>query len=425
MNSPIIIIGAGAAGLMAAREISAAGLPVTLLEAGPLPGGRIHTIHGGGFSGPAEAGAEFVHGQLPVTMQLLKEAGISPRSVKGGMVRVEKGVWVGQGFVGGHWEELMQKMAALPQDLPVAEFLSQYFPEEKFAELRSGVKGFAEGCDLADIQTASTLALYREWQGEGHGNFRVKGGYGALIDFLVDQCRNNDCRIVLATPAKIVEWEKNQVKVTSARGDIFQGRRLITTVSLGVLQEGSIQFSPDIPAYCQAARQMGFGSVVKILLQFTTSFWNKDHDNIGFIRSDEAVPAWWIQSADSEGLLTGWVTGERMRALQGLDEDSIVNLCLSSLSSIFSMEKADLRDQLVKALVRDWAAEPFVLGGYSFDTIDSAAARKTISQPLEETLFFAGEALYEGPSPGTVEAALASGRDAGRRIVELITQFHN
>jgi monoamine oxidase len=425
MNSPIIIIGAGAAGLMAAREISAAGIPVTLLEAGSLPGGRIHTIHGGGFSGPAEAGAEFVHGQLPLTMQLLKEAGISPSSVKGGMVRVEKGEWVGQGVVGGHWDELMQKMAALPRDLPVAEFLSQYFPEAKFAELRSGVKGFAEGYDLADIQTASTLALYREWQGEGHGNYRVKGGYGALIDFLVDQCRANGCRILVATPAKSVEWEKGQVKVISAGGEIFRGSRLIATVSLGVLQAGSIQFSPGIPAYFEAAGQMGFGSVVKILLQFKTSFWNKKHDNIGFIRSDEAVPAWWTQSADSDGLLTGWVTGERMRALHGLDEDSIVNLCLSSLSSIFSMEKAALREQLVKALVRDWATEPYVLGGYSFDTIDSAAARKTMCQPLEETLFFAGEALYEGPSPGTVEAALSSGRDAGKKIVELNTQFQN
>jgi monoamine oxidase len=426
MDSPIIIIGAGAAGLMAARELSGAGFPVTLLEADPRPGGRIHTLHGEGFTGPVEAGAEFVHGQLPLTMELLKEAGISCQPVKGRRVRVQKGEWeTREGGVDGNWEELMRRMKGLTRDLPVAEFLSSHFPGEKYAGLRNSVKGFAEGYDLANIQTASTLALFREWKGEDHGSYRVKGGYGCLIDFLVTQCRANGCRIHFAAPVKRVEWEKNRVQVFTAGGESFGGNKLITTVSLGVLHEASIQFSPGIPAHFQAARQLGYGSVIKILVQFKTPFWNKQHKNIGFIQSDEPVPTWWAGSPDNQGLLTGWLTGERMKALRGLDEGSLIHRCLASLSSIFAVDEATIKDQLVTALVRDWAAEPFVLGGYSFDTVESASARKIINQPLEDTLFFAGEALYEGNAPGTVEAALTSGRDKGNEIVELITHFHN
>lgn len=417
MNSPIIIIGAGAAGLMAARELSGAGLPVTVLEAGTVPGGRIHTIHGEGFSGPVEAGAEFVHGQLPLTMQLLKEAGIPHLPVKGGRIRVQNGKWIGQEAIGEHWEELMEKMAGLTPDMPVVEFLSRYFPEEKYTGLRNSVKGFAEGFDLADIQTASTLALYQEWQGEGHGSYRVKGGYGRLIDFLVGQCLANGCRIHFDTPVQRVEWEKGRVKVTTAGGESFRGSRLVSTVSLGVLHQGSIQFSPGIPTNIRAAGQMGFGSVIKILLQFKTSFWQKRDEKINFFLSDEAVPTWWASPGDNEGLLTGWLTGAPMKALQGLDETSFIDRCLSSLSSIFSIDKTTLKDQLVTALIRDWSAEPFVLGGYSFDTVNSTQARRIVSQPIEGTLFFAGEALYEGSSPGTVEAALINGRDAGKKIL--------
>ncbi|MDQ2752949.1 MAG: FAD-dependent oxidoreductase, partial [Bacteroidota bacterium] len=86
-RSDILIIGAGAAGLMAAKELSQKGKGVTVLEAKPQAGGRISTLHNNGFLQPVEAGAEFIHGNLPVTLQLLKEAGIKYAKTKGEMLR--------------------------------------------------------------------------------------------------------------------------------------------------------------------------------------------------------------------------------------------------------------------------------------------------------------------------------------------------
>lgn len=428
MSLPVLIIGAGAAGLMAARELSAAGIPVTILEASTRPGGRIHHLQEAGFSRPVEAGAEFVHGKLPVTGQLLKEARIARLLVKGDMVRVHKGDW--QPPFDDHWDFLMEKMSALTQDVTVAEFLHTSLPGEKYARLRDSVQGFAEGYDLADIQKASTLALYEEWQKEGQGDYRISGGYGRMIDFLLSECRKNGCRIHFSSPVKTIDWEKDRVKLTDAKGSSFTGCKLITTVSLGILQLdplapelAAMRFNPVPAAHLLAANQLGYGSVIKILLEFKRPFWNPQGDwnktgkKISFILSDEAVPTWWTPPSDKQALLTGWLTGSKMLALQGMDKKAQIDCCLSSLAAIFSMDPAILKNELLQAMILDWATEPFVRGGYSFDTLNSVQARKVLQEPVMKTLYFAGEALYEGPSPGTVEAALTSGKEVAGSIL--------
>lgn len=192
----ILIIGAGAAGLVAAYELSAAGYPVIVVEATERAGGRILTQEGGGFSMPVEAGAEFIHGELPVTLKLLKEAGITYRPVEGRMLRLRNGEWIEQDLFSGDWEELMRQMGQLKEDIPIETFLDTYFSDGRYALLRSSVRGFAEGYDLVDLRRASTLALYQEWQEEGEAQYRVDGGYGKLIDHLVSCCLARGCVIL-------------------------------------------------------------------------------------------------------------------------------------------------------------------------------------------------------------------------------------
>ena len=157
MQQSILIIGAGAAGLMAARKLSAAGHSVTVLEANDHIGGRIHTIQPPGFVRPIEEGAEFMHGKLPLTMQLLQEAGIHYTPVTGKMVRIKNGQWSQQEEFTEGWDELIHRMAALQADMTLADFLQQYFSEEKYASLRKSVQRFAEGFDVADLKEAKAL----------------------------------------------------------------------------------------------------------------------------------------------------------------------------------------------------------------------------------------------------------------------------
>jgi monoamine oxidase len=419
----VIIVGAGAAGLMTAKELSGAGKKVVLLEAGVAAGGRIRTMRGGGFISPVEEGAEFVHGELPLTLQLLRSAGIPFHPVMGKMIHVRKGKWGGRGEVSEGWGELMKEMQKLTDDMPLSVFLSTRFPGEKYAVLRDSVRRMAQGFDLADIHTASTLALHREWSDDEGQQYRVEGGYGRMIDWLVAECQRQGVVIHFSAPVEKIDWAPGRVLLTVAGGQEYAGSRAIVTVSLGILQARTILFSPEIGDHLQAAGRMGYGSIVKILLQFTESFWSKKEKKLGFVISDEPVPTWWTQAPDDNPLLTGWLPGAGVEALQGikengiLKEEELLQLCLSSLAGIFGIEASVLRERLVAVKIVDWSAEPFIRGGYSFETVENAAARRVLDQPVADTLYFAGEGLHEGYSPGTVEAALENGKRVAEKII--------
>ncbi len=433
MSSSIIIIGAGASGLLAARHLSAAGWSVTLLEAAPLPGGRILTLSSP-FSAPAEGGAEFIHGDLPISLLLAAEAGIPLHPVHGNMTRIQGEENVpatkkdeedhGVGGMSPYWGQLMQKMGEIKEDLPIADFLATWFSEEKYAGLRDTVQRFAEGYDLADLHTVSTLALYKEWANEGdEEEYRLEGGYGRLIDWLAGECRRNGCTLHLSTPATLVSWQQGRVEVTTRDGQQFSADRLITTVSLGVLQQSAgtsaIQFSPAIPEYMHAASQIGYGSVIKILMEFKTAFW-KEKEGAGqtlFVISDQPIPTWWTQTDTTPPLLTGWLAGKARVSFQALDDQGRIDRCLRTLAAIFSADPDLLRQQLTAFRALDWEQAPYVRGGYSFDTVHTPAARTLLLTPIAQTLYFAGEALYEGSAPGTVEAAFSSGLSVAEKII--------
>ncbi|MDO6435306.1 NAD(P)/FAD-dependent oxidoreductase [Flavitalea sp. BT771] len=421
MGYTILIIGAGASGLMAAYELSGAGFSVTIVEASARPGGRILTLHDSGFSAPAEAGAEFVHGSLPVTLGLLKMAGISYHPVKGKMTRVRKGEWIEQDLFSGDWAELMERMGSLQNDVSIEAFLDTYFAGDRYALLRSSVRGFAEGYDLVDLRRASTLALYKEWQEEGEQEYRVEGGYSRLVHYLEGACLARGCTFHYSTPVEEIQWQKDKVAVQCATGRTFTGNRLISTVSLGILQLAAglpfaLRFTPEIPAYRQAAAEMGYGSVIKVLMEFRSPFWEKKEKGIGFILSDEPVPTWWTQFPGKSNLLTAWIAAAAMRNFQALDAEGRLSACLRSLAVLFQVDVAFLKQELGTYSIHDWMMAPYVRGGYSYETVGSGAARARLRQSLEDTIYFAGEALYEGQALATVEAALNSGKDVAQKI---------
>jgi monoamine oxidase len=429
MSTSIIIIGAGASGLMAARSLSAAGWSVTVLEAADAPGGRILTLAPAGFSTYVEGGAEFIHGDLPISLQLAKEAGIVLHPVHAQMARPRTEGETGTGlenegwddFMTSDWDELMQKMQQLGQDQPLGDFLATFFPGDRYAALRDRARRYAEGYDLADLHSASCLGLYKEWANEQdeEEEYRPQGGYRRMVDHLVEECRRNDCTLHFSSPVAEVHWQPGRVEVKTLSGQPFTADRLLITVSLGVLRKGILRFFPAIPDYLQAACEIGYGSIVKILLEFKTAFWREKEaqDQTLFILSDQPVPTWWTQTASTDTLLTGWLPVSGIPAFLQLDRQGRIDRCLDSLAAIFAADRAALSSQLTAALVLDWSDAPYILGGYSFPTVGGQAARALLSTPVEGTLWFSGEGLYEGDTPGTVEAAFSNGLETAKKII--------
>ena len=195
----VIIIGAGAAGLMCARTLVQAGFSVAVLEARDRIGGRIFTLEDNGFPIPVELGAEFIHGDLPLTKKLLKEAGTNFHSIKGDLWRFEKGKFIEQEDFIENVDEVIKKLKKLATDTSVADFLDEHFPGEKYVRLRQTLKSYVEGYDAADSKLASSFALLQELIGDDGKQYRIEDGYVQLIDLLANDCKNGVCDFHLQT----------------------------------------------------------------------------------------------------------------------------------------------------------------------------------------------------------------------------------
>jgi monoamine oxidase len=423
-NIDILIIGAGAAGLMAAHQLTKAGKSVIMLEARDRIGGRIHTLNNVSPLKCAELGAEFVHGNLPVTLQLLNDAGIEITPVSGEMWHYDNGKFSHGYQQTNEWDLLIQKLNELEQDISIGDFLHQQFGEDKYAGLRKWVSKYVAGYDTADPFKASSFALRKEWQSEDEDTqHRVKGGYDKLVSYLANESEKNGAQLLLNSVVKNIYWEHSQVEAITADNISYRAKKLIIALPLGVLhadtsEKGAITFSPSIPAYQQAIRQMGFGSIIKILLKFRDAFWEDSLKEMGFLLSDEEIPTWWTQFPDHSTILTGWLGGAPAERKKNLPDEEILQQGLQSLSNIFKRNIGDIKDNLIAWNVVNWTTDPFTRGSYAYDTVEAPKARAILNTPVNGTIYFAGEYLYDGPAMGTVEAALTSGQETAMKLIE-------
>ena len=423
LSDHVIVVGAGAAGLTAARELARAGKRVTVLEARDRCGGRIFPLPAAEFGYAAEAGPEFVHGEAPVTSALLREAGLTLQPVRGTRWSVENGAFKSGRATEPGSDRFYRALAELTVDVPIREFLQQHFAGPNYAQLRRSVERMAEGYDAADPARASAFALRDEWMNEGPGNQgRIAGGYGALIDFLANDCRKFGGAIHLNAVVSAIELAAGAVVVGCANGDVHNGTAAILTVPLPLLQE--IKLPPAVAEKAKAVADIGFGNVIKMLLRFKTKWWAEQRGelaDLSFLISDREIPVWWTQHPVTEPVLTGWFGGPKTKAMSGYGEDNLIETGLNSLAHVFGLAPQRLRDDLIAARAINWASEAFSRGAYSYATPETRNAQARLAAIDDNGVFFAGEALYRGRDMGTVEAALANGLDTARIIVAAAT----
>lgn len=423
----ILIIGAGAAGLMAGHLLAKAGHHITILEAKDRIGGRICTSQKGAFSKPASLGAEFVHGKLPLTLSMLDEAGSSYNKCEGEMWHFGKGHFYREDPNGAEWPLLMERLAALQQDIPIRHFLEKEFPGSANEGFRKSVEGLVMGMDAADPEAASAFALGEEWIHEAEGDYRIDGGYGGLIKYLSDSCVANGAVIHTKKCVKEIRWSNEGVRVTIKGDEVFEADKVLITVPIGVLQapptaEAGLSFIPAIPKQQQAINELGSGNAIKILLQFREPIWlqHKDQDlrQMSFLLTSAAIPTWWTQFPEPSAMLTGWVGGPQAHLLKDHSAEELLGKALASLSEIFSIPVSEISTLLDAYEVANWPADPFSLGSYSYATVATKKALAILKEPAENTIYFAGEAMYDGPAMGTVEAALTSARETAAKILQ-------
>ena len=291
-NFDVLIVGAGAAGLLAALELVLVGKKIAIIEASGRIGGRIHTVQDQRFEMPIESGAEFVHGKLPITFELFKKANIEEGKVKGDIWRHQNGQLFKEKEFISDYNEVVKKLNELKEDISVAEFLNNHFPGPDKEETRNALQNYVEGYYAATTTTASSFALRDELQNSDAEQYRPKNGYHTLLKYLHNELKQKGAAIFLSAPASNINWKKDSVEVIAGEEAWF-AKKVLITVSLGILKSDVIRFTPALPQKIESAKALGFGNVIKIILQFDAVFWKdknvtggKDLSKLGFLFSE-------------------------------------------------------------------------------------------------------------------------------------------
>ncbi len=433
----VVVLGAGAAGLMAGAELARSGASVLLLEARARAGGRIWTRREPGLAVPVELGAEFIHGHAVITRNLLAAAGATVVDAADLHLTVHQGELERRPDL---FPRLRQALAAAgsvlaQHDMSFDEFLERHLAATLSADERQRARRMAEGFDAADTAHASARAIVEEWLGDVLGTgpqSRPRDGYAALIEALLASfdpaARPGGAHgLHLESVVREVRWSPRSVALAGERAGApfeFRARCALVTLPLGVLkaQPAAVRFTPPLEAKRSALEGLAAGPVIKVLLRFRTEFWECLHAGryagASFLHSPHSgIPTFWTPAPEHAPLLVAWAGGPRVpRLAAGHPPEDLARLAVESLQTLFG-SGVDVAAQLEGWYYHDWQRDPFARGAYSYVALGGSAARAALAQPLEDTLFFAGEATDTGGEAGTVTGALQSGLRAAREVL--------
>ncbi len=425
MTYDCIVLGAGIAGLSAARALAEAGKRVLLLEAQDRVGGRMRTHYAPALAQPIELGAEFIHGRPPELLALLAEAGLATYEAQGEQLcflndkndkNDKNGKLESCPEDSGAWA-LLDGMAAVAQAEGDMSFDAFFARSNAGREDKTRARDYVEGFNAADAREIGILGLARQQAAEeaidGDRNFRIAKGYTALAAYLRDRLLAAGATLKLNTPVHHIAWHPGSATAHNANGESWTAPKLLCALPLGVLQARSVRFAPEPQAALAAAGSLRAGTVQRMVLQFRSRPWSPAYEKLHFLFAQPLhPPTFWTTAPRPTPLLTCWVGGPR--ALQTQAAAALRAAALATLENIFGRP---LAPKLIAAHFHDWMADPYTRGAYSSAPAGAAGAAAILAQPIEQTVFFAGEHTDTTGHPGTVHGALRSGLRAAQQVL--------
>jgi monoamine oxidase len=415
-SAEVVVVGAGASGLSAARFLADAGLQVVVLEARDRLGGRIRTNRD--LVTPVDLGAGWIHGEVDNPLSPLAEEFGSELFATNfdsvTMIDADGSDATAAGI------ELYLRMGAIEENTPSDADVGSYGDllrrelgplDPLDARLYNGiVGGLGANYGSADLSDIDWREMHRT-SGFRGTDWRFINGYDTIVNGIA-----NGLDIRQGVELERAEWTADGCRLHTS-DVVLEAEHAIITVPLAVLQSGAIEFSPPLPdSHASAIDEIGVGLSEKLILQFAEPFWPREPHVILRATEEGTFPLLFntYYPATESPLLEIRVLGRRVPEWIELDQTAAVSAAMTALRTTFGSGLPEPE----AVLQSGWTADPFTRGGYSVERVGVGTYdhRTVLAQPVTEALLFAGEHTNRD-YPATVHGAYLSGQRAADQVL--------
>jgi len=445
----VVIIGAGAAGLYAADILHAKGIKVSVLEAGKQLGGRIQSFRNSNETSdslffdtkyrsiadfPLELGSEIIFGTNSSWGKIISNLNLETIPID---------------TTATH-QFILDNRAKPAADL---QGDSDFVESQRFVNSLPNYSGPAVSVKEASGSTIKTQALLNSQIGNYYGSTNDKLGITLLSQDLKARAHDGKVLTMKANPmqdillsrfngvqplvetnkqVKSINYGSNPILITLSDGSQVEASKVIVTVPISVLKSGGISFSPALPSTMTSAlSQMGMDPTLRIMLDFKKNFWG---ESSGFIWGGTTGPQYFnagIGRSEFYRTLSIIINGPKAAELSAKTPEQIVESILAELDELYAgqgtlyirrvIDTADPNFNKVLYVIKDWSKDQFVKGGYSYPLASATTAdRIALGTPIDEKIFFAGEATDIKGDAGTVSGALSSAERVTDEVIQSI-----
>jgi monoamine oxidase len=416
-HKSVLIVGAGMAGLAAARSLADAGWPVRVIEARDRIGGRVYTNRDWGV--PLEMGASWVHGTTDNPLLELAQqarAELVPTDYYGWAKLAVDPTLPPLQYDPETWRVFVERARGHVDGGSLGAAVDAAVRREGLSDSDRAQLGFYLTTEIEDEYAASADRLSASTF--DHGDYAggdqdvITSGYDALPRLLAD-----GLRIQLKTPVTAIVHRDNSV-VVRAGNRTFEGPAAIVTVPLGVLKSGAIAFDPPLPdPQLNAVQALGFGVLSKSYFRFRRRTWKAENAFYQYIGAEPGLWSQWFALPDAAGpIVLAFNAGDRGRWVESSSPADLVAGALPIARRLFGDDASP-----VEVRTSNWTLDPYALGAYSFHAPGSGLAdRRRLAEPIGDRLYLAGEAVGVN-NPATVTGAVVSGRRAAGHLMHRLS----